>query len=125
MLQCRRELFAAGLIENPHSPCDLAERRRLCKEYVHKWSDAANIAKCFREVTLEHQLEDWDPMIPARNLIAIDYHQSGGIDFIHVPPVTSRKPIERWSIPRLPFKVLGHTAYPPKNILVVAEEKDT
>lgn len=122
-LQYRRELFAAGLIDNPHSPCDLTERRRLCKEYVHKWSDAANLAKDVREVLLEQKSGDWGPGIPGRNLLVGYHHESNAVNLIHIPPAMSRKPIEQWSLPPFQFRLFGHTTYPPKDVLVAVEER--
>lgn len=125
MLQYRRELFAAALIGNPHSSCDLEERRRLCKDFVHKWSDPRTIASRLRELPLEYPLTGWnDVMVLWRNLVAIRSDRSNDVDFFYVPPAISQKPPERWRIHDLPFKASRWTAYPPKNVLVVAEEKE-
>ena len=51
-------------------------------------------------------------------------HQSKTIDFLHTPSAASRKLTERWSIPQFPFEVLRFVAYPPENVLAVAEKKD-
>ena len=124
-LLCRRELFAAGLIENPHNPCDPDEHRRLCKEYVRKWSDPTNIAESLREVSLEHSLSSWNDMIFAgRDLLVMHARQSETIDFLHIPSATSQNLTERWSIPQFPFEVLRYVTYPPENVLAVAEKKD-
>lgn len=123
-LQYRRELFAAGLVDNPRSPCNLEERRRLCRDYVHKWSDPTNIGDTLRELPLKYQLSSWnDSTILGRNIIAV-CSQSNNIDFLHIPPAISRKPPERWSIHELPFRTSRYTAYPPKNILVIAEQEE-
>ena len=99
-LQCRRELFAAGLTDNPHDPCGLDELRRLCKEYVHKWSDPTNMMKSFREMSLEYMSSGWcGTEIIGRNLLARPEPDGKNFDLFHIPPVTSRKPIERWNIP--------------------------
>ena len=122
-LQCRRELFAAGLIENPHNPCGLDERRRLCKEYTYKWSNATNIVNSIRDVPLEHPFSGWDDTrFVGRNLLAIHPHNSNAADFLYIPSAMSRGLPERWSISNLPFKLLYYTAHPPENMLVVADE---
>ena len=75
-------------------------------------------------MSLEHPFSGLGrPMVVGRNLIAIDCHRSGTIDFLHIPSATSRKRPERWSIPRFSFRTLGYTAYLPENILFVAERK--
>ena len=121
MLLYQRELFFAGLVDNPLSPCGLDERRRLCKEYAHRWSDAAKIMKPTRELPLDFQSWHENPMKPGRNLLAKYRHQSGKIEFLHVPPAASEEPIERWTIP-ISFDFPRFTTYPPKNALIVAEE---
>ena len=125
-LLCRRELFAAGLIDNPHNPCSLDERRRLCKEYVYKWSDATNLANSIRDVSLERPFVSWgDTEVMGRNLLAIHPYVSDTIDFIRIPPAMSRGLPERWSVSDLPaFRLLYFTAHPPENILFVADEEE-
>ena len=74
---------------------------------------------------LEHTLSDWnDPVFTGRGLLAMHAHQSKTIDFLHTPSAASRKLTERWSIPQFPFEVLRFVAYPPENVLAVAEKKD-
>jgi len=46
------------------------------------------------------------------------------IEFLHVPPAMSQKPVERWSIPQFPFEVCQLTTYPPENIIAVVEMKE-
>ncbi|KAF9649091.1 hypothetical protein BDM02DRAFT_3186607 [Thelephora ganbajun] len=49
-LQHRRELFTIGLIDNPYRPCDLAERRKQCKDYTHKWTNATSVMRSTYEL---------------------------------------------------------------------------
>jgi hypothetical protein len=53
-LQYRRELFSAGLIDNSHNPRSLAERRKLCREYVDKWTGEVKVAKKTYRIPGEH-----------------------------------------------------------------------
>ena len=123
LLQYKRDLFSAGLVENPYGPCDLAQRRRAYEEQERRWSDAGRAEKAI------HKLPEEPPYGPhltalGRNLIALrNMLNVGGITFLRLPPVTSAKPIERWSIPSLPFKFRFFAVYPPDNILVVTKEK--
>ena len=50
-------------------------------------------------------------------------HSAGrnGLAFLRIPPVASRKPVEDWSIPPFTFNISGYAAYPPENVLAVAE----
>lgn len=77
-----------------------------------------------REVPLEHPFLGWrDFRVIWKNLIAIHTRRSNSLDFLHIPPAMSQGLPEQWSIPRLQFEVSYYTAYPPENILVVAEEQ--
>jgi len=85
-LQHRRELFAAGLIDNPHNPRDLDESRRAHKEYPRKWSDLPNVTKTPRKMSLEYPSPGLgDPSVLGRNLVAIPPRDSDTIDFLHAP----------------------------------------
>ena len=42
-LQYQRDLFSAGLTENPCNSCDFSQRRKLSKERGHKWSSAGRV----------------------------------------------------------------------------------
>ena len=124
MLQHRRELFVAGLMENPHNPCDLAEGRHLCKEYVDKWSDPTSMMKCFHEVPLGVVLSRCWMMSPGRNLLAVRSFDSGDIYFIHVPPAISRNPIEEWNPPPLQSGHAHPAVYLPKNVIALAKVQE-
>ena len=74
---------------------------------------------------LEHPFAGWrQTMVVGRNIFAILADQPTAIDFLHVPPTTSRQPSERWSIPNFPFVALRYATHPPEDILVVAEETE-
>ena len=125
MLQYKRELFSAGLIENPCNPCDFAQRRKLFEEYKCRWSDVGRVVKTIHELPedlsrIHHSMET-----PGWNLIGYRSKSTGdgNISFVRIPPVTSQRPIERWN-PPLPFPVKGFAVYPPDNLLVVAEHKE-
>ena len=123
ILQYKRDLFSAGLVENPCSPCDFAQRRKACEEHERKWSDAGRVEKAIHELPEGSSLGVY-PTILGRNLIALRNTQNvGGLTFLRFPPVTSVSPIERWRIPPLPFELRHFAVYPPDNILAVAEEK--
>jgi len=122
-LQYRRELFTAGLIDNPSNPCDLAERRKLCEEYAHKWSNAATIVKSTRKLPPD-QSSYWGYFVAlGRNMVASDSPPNRGFGFVYIPPVASGKPINGWTIPPFPFKVLCFVAYHPENLLGVVEHQ--
>jgi len=54
--------------------------------------------------------------------LATDSAHGNGLTFLRIPPVASGKPVEDWSIPPLTFEILGYAAYPPENVLAVAEQ---
>jgi len=63
-------------------------------------------------------------MFLGRNLFATSSYQLNNIDFLHIPPAISRKPVKQWGIHTLPFVASHYIAYPPKNILVATEEEE-
>jgi len=123
-LQYRRELFAAGLIDNPSNPCDLAERRKLCEEYARKWSGAATVVESTHKLPLDQYLRWGYSTALGRNLVASDSLPNDGLGFLYIPPVASGKPINRWSIPPFPFKSLGFAVYHPEDLLGVVEQQE-
>ena len=53
--------------------------------------------------------------------LAVDSAQRNGLDFLRIPPVAGQGLVEGWSIPPLTFEIFGYAAYPPENVLAVAE----
>jgi hypothetical protein len=81
----------------------------------------AKLTECIREVPHGFEHTWRNPVIPGRNLVAKYPEEPGSIEFIHVPPAISGKPVEQWEIP-VPLKSSAYfAAYPPKNILIVLE----
>ena len=121
-LQYHRELFSAGLIDNPHYPCDLAKRRRLCKEHVDKWTGKVEVVKRTYQVPGEHSTIPSQVVALGGDLLALrqpheeDFHQ-----FLRVPPGASQRPIEGWKHTQLPFRIQRSAAYPAADLLAVAE----
>ena len=123
ILQYKRDLFSAGLVENPYGPCDFARRRKAYEEHERKWSDAGKLEKAIHELPEEPSHGLYITVL-GRNLIALHNTQNVGcLTFLRLPPVMSVKPIERWSIPPLPFEIRFFAVYLPDNILAVTEEK--
>jgi hypothetical protein len=121
VLQHRCELFAAGLIENPCNPCDLAQGRKLCKDYVQKWSKAATMIKSTHKLPPD-QASRWnDARQIGRNMLVSFPTKDHGLGFLHIPPVKSREPVDTWSIPPFPFELFGLAVYHPENLLAAAE----
>ena len=48
----------------------------------------------------------------------------GSPAFLHVPPTASGKPVEDWSILLRPARISNRVAYPPENIIAVAEARE-
>ncbi|KAF9649096.1 hypothetical protein BDM02DRAFT_1994298 [Thelephora ganbajun] len=123
-LQHRRELFAIGLIDNSYRPCDLAERRKQCKDYTRKWANATSITKSTYELP-PTQSSGWDNAKYFGNgLLVSSSSKDNDLAFLHVPPVASRKSVESWTISPLPFTIMCYAAYPPENVIAVAESKE-
>ena len=67
-------------------------------------------------------LSTWMDVKYSGNGLFVSYpSKDEGPTFFRVPPVTSRKPPETWSIPPFPFRPAGYAAYPPENVVAVAE----
>jgi len=60
------------------------------------------------------------PSIEGRNHIAI-LRDLDTTEFFHIPSAMGQKILKRWSIPTFPFQAVSSTAYPPENLLFVAE----
>lgn len=124
ILQYKRDLFSAGLIENPRNLCDLVQRRKLCEDHERRWSNAGRVVKTVYEFPEGVDLHRY--YITTLGWGIIPYHNTadGSLSFLRPPPVTSQKPTEWWSIPPFPFSLEFFAAYPPDDLLVVAEEKE-
>lgn len=120
-LQYRRDVFSAGLMENPCVLCDFAQCRKLCEEHERKWSNAGRVVDTIREVPEGLIFREHSTTIINDTLVAFLSRGANNLGFFRVPPVTSRKPIEGWKIPPFPFDIKAFAVYPPENILVVAE----
>lgn len=117
----RRELFAAGLIDNPCCPCDFAERRKLCEAYTYKWSKAVDIAKNTREIPPSLSLGWSNANHLGNGYLVSDSEGRRGLAFLHIPPIASQESVEGWNIPPFSFDILGYAVYPPANVLAVTE----
>jgi len=124
ILQYHCELFAAGLIDNPSNPCDLAERRKLCEEYARKWSDAATVVGNIYELSSDKSSHWGCYTALGRNILVSSSTSGVGLDFLCIPPVASGNPINGWTIPPFPFDVLGVGVYHPENVLGVVERQE-
>jgi len=121
ILQHKRDLFSSGLVENPCSPCDFAQRRKLCEEHKRKWSSVGKAVMTVHESPRE--LKQHSATVRGRNLIALRNFRHNSLHFLRLPSVANRKPIEWWSIPTFPFRLRVFAVYLPDSILVAAEEK--
>ena len=122
ILHHRRELLAIGLIDNPCCSRNLAERRKLREGYARKWSGGADMVKRTTKLPPIQSL-GWDSAeYFGDGHLATDSVEDDGVTFLHIPPVTSQKPVESWSIPPFPFDVFGYAVYPPENVIAVAEQ---
>jgi len=103
----------------------LAERRKLCKDYAHKWSDAARIEENTHKLP-PNQSSGWGRAKYFGNgiLVTDSLEDHNGLAFLRIPPITSRKPIEGWNIPPVAFEILAYAVYPPGNVIAVTERKD-
>jgi len=124
VLQHRRELFAAGLIDNPYNPCDLAQRRKLREGYTHKWSKTASVVKSTHKLP-PNQSSHWRrAKHHGGNVLASHPTPGRGLDFMYIPPAASQKLIDVWSISPFSFKLFAFAVYPPENVLAVSEHDE-
>jgi len=57
-------------------------------------------------------------------MVVLDSLPNDGLDFLYIPPAASGKPIDGWTIPPFPFKVLNFAVYHPENLLGVVEQQE-
>ena len=86
------------------------------------------MVKAIQELPEVLSTEKYFIRVLGRNLLAFCktdlYNCSLSFLRLPAPPVTSVKPIERWTIPPLPFEFEAFAVYPPDEVLVVAEIKE-
>jgi len=115
------ELFAAGLVENPHFSCSLEEGQRRVKEYVDVWKNFDNPKK--RRHTLGLQDPRWGKAVQVgQGLLARCFGCS--VPFIWVPCITG---LEEWKVdpPVTLFQPCGFAVYSPEDVLALVERKDS
>ena len=123
VLQHQYELFAIGLIDNPCSPCDLAERRKLCEGYAHKWSHTINMMKSTLKLPPGQSLGWGTVRYLGSGYFASDFVERNSLTLLYIPPVASQKSVKCWSIPPLTFQVFCCAVHPPENVLVITEQE--
>ena len=62
-------------------------------------------------------------MILSKNFITSQPIEDRELAFLRIPPFTTRRAVEGWSIPPLRFEPFIFTAYTPENILAVVEQR--
>jgi len=124
-LEYRLEVFAAGLVENPHFSCSMEEGRRRVKEYMDVWKNFDNLRK--RVHTLGSQDHRWGmPVHAGRNLLARRFGCS--VSFIRVPRTTvDQQELEEWTVdpPVTLFQPCGFAVFSSDNVLALVERKDS
>ena len=122
ILQYHRELFSAGLIDNPNHPCNLVGRRKLCKEYVDKWTGKLGVVARTYHISGDYQAIFSRVVALGGDLLVLNRPYAWGYyHFLRVPSGVSQRPIGGWRLPSFPFNVLGSAVYPPADLFVVAE----
>jgi len=120
-LKYRLELFAAGLVENPHFPCSLGEGQRRVKEYVDVWENFEAIQG--HDHALGQGDFRWSELVPvSRDLLAS--RSGNSISFIRIPHIAAgRQEVEeqRIDLPAIPFWPGAFAVYSPENILALIE----
>ena len=124
-LEYRLELFAAGLVENPHFSCSLEEGRRRFNEYMNLWKNFDNLEKSSH--TLGLQDPRWGkPAHVGRDPLA--RRSDCSISFIRVPrTIAGRQGVEEWTVdpPVTPFQPCGFAVYSPEDALALVERRDS
>lgn len=121
-LEYRLELFAAGLVENPHFSCSLEEGRKQVKDYVNVWKNFDNLKK--RTHTLGPQDPRWGKLAHVgRGLLARRYGCS--VSFIRT--TMGQQGVEEWTVdpPVTPFQPCGFAVYSPEDVLALVEQRDS
>jgi len=123
-LQYQRDLFSAGLVENPHNLCDFTQRRKQYEEHVDKWSNVERAVKSVYELPREFFSAWHSTTVLGRNLIASRGLQGDTLAFARITPGMTRTPVVWWSTPPFPFNIVTFATHPPDNVLAVVEVKE-
>ena len=120
-MEYRLELFAAGLVENPHFSYSLEEGRRSVREYVGVWENLDTVKG--HNYSLRLQNFRWEGLAPVgRGLLA--GLEGRSVLFIHVSCTTTRRPeVKEWTVnlPTVPFWPCGFALYSPEDVLALVE----
>ena len=120
-LEYRLELFAAGLVENPHFSCSPEEGRKRVKEYVDTWDDLYAVKRHIYPLGLSDFR--WEDMAPVG--WGIFAGLSGhSVAFVRVPcTAAGQQGVEEWTvdIPPAPFQPCTFAVYPPEDVLALVE----
>jgi hypothetical protein len=91
---------------------------------VHKWSAAASVVKSVYELPPGPFYDRTDITVLSKTFIATESIDESKFAFLRIPPLTTRKVVEGWSVLPFPFEPYGFTTYTPENLLAVAEHRD-
>ena len=120
-MEYRLELFAAGLVENPHFSCSLEEGRKRVGEYVGVWENLDAVEK--HGYSLRLRAPPGRELAPVgRSLLA--WFSGRSVSFIRVPCITAGRPeVEEWTIdpPATPFWPRAFAVYSPEDVIALVE----
>ena len=118
-LQHRIDLFGAGLIDNPHTACSLAERRVLLRKHMGGWRDTAPPVRY--DFPLRADIRtfglfpiDWD---------LFSWNSAGhtSILFLRVPFSPSQGTVKEWTL-EFQFRFSTYVTRSQDNLLAVFEQ---
>ena len=115
-LQHRLNLFSAGLVDNPHFVCSLADRRARLRDYEDGWKRPG---VSYQRV---HPLNAWGKLNPiGQNLFSTD-PLGKSVHFIRIPSLPGQEMAKEWTL-KLPFHFYHYTAWQQDNLFAVVEQQ--
>ena len=99
----------------------MTERRKLREEYAQRWTGGLDLVKSTKAPLSRQFVERGNAAYFGNGHLAIDPVERNGLTFLRIPPPASQKPVEGWNIPPFAYDIVGYAAYPPENVIAVAE----
>jgi len=103
-------------------------RQKLREGYARKWSGVPNFVKSIHKLPPGRfarvvNLNNYKYLGDGLLLSATSEENGLALNFLRIPPVASRKPLESWSTPPFSFVIMTYAVYLPEDVIAVAEQK--
>jgi len=118
-LQYRIDLFSAGLVDDPHTVCDLTDRRARLRKYVDAWKDTEALVRY--DIPLKSRMGTFQLHGAGQDIFSAYLEYNMAIYLLRAPSSPSQETTEEWTL-ELPFRPMNHIVHSQDNLLAVLEQ---